>query len=182
MAEAGPLSTFYVSHGSPMMPLQDIPVRDFFVNWTKRYPTRYNNMPLFSFSHAEYMKACIECTCQTWGFEEVGDSAVPSKIVCTHRTLFSHTLWSHTLCSHILCMSTIACTCDSRISTCFELMYISCVKCDRKELGSVDLVHALVEKILIEVVRVNFSDVLTLWKFEVFFSIMSQYLRKFHKV
>lgn len=41
MAETGTLSTFYVSHGSPMMPLQDIPIRDFFVNWTKRYPTRY---------------------------------------------------------------------------------------------------------------------------------------------
>lgn len=40
MAEMGALSTFYVSHGSPMMPLQDIPIRAFFENWTKRYPTR----------------------------------------------------------------------------------------------------------------------------------------------
>jgi len=48
MADAGPLSTFYVSHGSPMMPLEDIPVRDFFVNWTKRYPTRYKMLLLRS--------------------------------------------------------------------------------------------------------------------------------------
>lgn len=41
MAETtGTLSTFYVSHGSPMMPLEDIPVRDFFATWTERYPTR----------------------------------------------------------------------------------------------------------------------------------------------
>lgn len=40
MAETGALSTFYVSHGSPMMPLEDTPIRAFYQNWTKRYTTR----------------------------------------------------------------------------------------------------------------------------------------------
>jgi len=40
MADTGPLSTFYISHGSPMAPIQDTPWRDFFSNWLKRYPTR----------------------------------------------------------------------------------------------------------------------------------------------
>lgn len=41
MATSAGLSTFYVSHGSPMMPLEDTPIREFFSTWTERYPTRY---------------------------------------------------------------------------------------------------------------------------------------------
>ncbi|XP_024399007.1 extradiol ring-cleavage dioxygenase isoform X2 [Physcomitrium patens] len=40
MATSAGLSTFYVSHGSPMMPLEDTPIREFFSTWTERYPTR----------------------------------------------------------------------------------------------------------------------------------------------
>ncbi|KAG0562674.1 hypothetical protein KC19_9G164200 [Ceratodon purpureus] len=40
MAKSDTMSTFFVSHGSPMMPLEDAALRDFFVNWTKRYPIR----------------------------------------------------------------------------------------------------------------------------------------------